>query len=494
MQKHNVPVNFPLSEHTLSSLVEETTLFCHSNGLLMSVNGFNQQNLQHNSLQIQPISLTLLPSPFPRHSFEEAKGIAKDFNLLVHNLSQSEEFLTKALEVTIQGDEFTARLFKIFKQTIAEKTGFKRISLGLFRSDYMLHYGSPAGSLSKPLLQQVELNTISSAFPNLSHLAGKLFRYTTSRCGLEESYPQERIPVSNSSTAFVDAFAHAFALYKKEFNIASNDAAVIVMICQPSERNVFDQKLFEFELWERHRISMIRRTLSEIYHNGELDQTTLALKLEGKEVAISYSRAGYTPNDYPSEKEWEARLKIDRSRSIKCPSISHHLVGCKKIQQVIATPGVLEKFVPKETAERQRKCFAGLYSLDKGKDEPIIKEILKRLDDFVLKPQREGGGNNIYGQDIVTALSTMSDRELEAFIAMEKIRPLSFPCYVIRNGQSTLIQAISELGVYSSLISVDGDIVRSEECGHLLRTKPITSNEGGIAAGFAFIDSPFLFD
>lgn len=58
-----------------------------------------------------------------------------------------------------------------------------------------------------------------------------------------------------------------------------------------------------------------------------------------------YFRAGYTPNDYPTQKEWDGRLLIERSKAIKCPNISYHLAGAKKVQQVLANPGELEKYV-----------------------------------------------------------------------------------------------------------------------------------------------------
>lgn len=42
-------------------------------------------------------------------------------------------------------------------------------------------------------------------------------------------------------------------------------------------------------------------------------------------------------------KEWSARLKIERSYAIKCPTIAYQLIGLKKIQQVLAEPKVLER-------------------------------------------------------------------------------------------------------------------------------------------------------
>ena len=58
---------------------------------------------------------------------------------------------------------------------------------------------------------------------------------------------------------------------------------------------------------------------------------------------ISY-HALFRPSDYPEKKQWDARLTMECSRAIKCPSIADHLAGCKKIQQVLADPGVLERF------------------------------------------------------------------------------------------------------------------------------------------------------
>ena len=43
--------------------------------------------------------------------------------------------------------------------------------------------------------------------------------------------------------------------------------------------------------------------------------------------------------------DWNTRLMLERSRAIKCPSAALHLAGTKKVQQVLAAPGVLERYV-----------------------------------------------------------------------------------------------------------------------------------------------------
>ncbi|CAN6355950.1 unnamed protein product [Urochloa humidicola] len=44
-------------------------------------------------------------------------------------------------------------------------------------------------------------------------------------------------------------------------------------------------------------------------------------------------------------KEWKAKLLTEQSSAVKCPSISYYLVGTKKIQQELAKPNVLERFL-----------------------------------------------------------------------------------------------------------------------------------------------------
>lgn len=57
---------------------------------------------------------------------------------------------------------------------------------------------------------------------------------------------------------------------------------------------------------------------------------------------------------------------MERSLAVKCPDISTHLAGTKKVQQELARPGVLERFFPDEpeTVAQIQATFAGLYTLD----------------------------------------------------------------------------------------------------------------------------------
>ncbi len=58
-------------------------------------------------------------------------------------------------------------------------------------------------------------------------------------------------------------------------------------------------------------------------------------------------------------------------------------------------------------------------------EEAATAEVLARAeaspDDYVLKPQREGGGNNLYGAQIMQRLQQRTG--LAAYILMQRIRP-----------------------------------------------------------------------
>jgi len=249
-------------------------------------------------------------------------------------------------------------------------------------------------------------------------------------------------------------------------------------------------------------------------------------------------------------------------------------------------------------------CAAGLWSLDQpaeAETAAVIAAAQADADAYVLKPQREGGGNNLYGEELqqrlaqvrgqpptrlracsrlcqcatfpapcpppalhlgwqqvalvmlgqqqlpacapsnpfgswrllVPVLVLQGDEGLAAYILMQRIRPPPQRSILVRRGAWAEADSLSELGVYGTFLRkvrriswpgctaqalvhrasavtgppasgapasapaaprrLQGDqVLTNNEAGHLVRTKTATSNEGGVAAGFAVLDSPFL--
>lgn len=56
---------------------------------------------------------------------------------------------------------------------------------------------------------------------------------------------------------------------------------------------------------------------------------------------------------------------IERSKAIKCPTVAYQLAGCKRIQQELFRPGVVEKYIDdKLVCDRIRAVFVEQYSFN----------------------------------------------------------------------------------------------------------------------------------
>ena len=463
-----------------ADLVEDAIAWCSQHGLVYGA------GLVDLPVGLVPAPVSLLPVTYPRETFLLAKRAAIAFNTMIDAVSRDDDYLRNVLEPAARHDEFTARLLQVHEATAAARAARKGrdFSLAINRSDYMLH--SPTSSLL-----QVELNTIASSFGCLSTLVGRMHYYLMERSGAS-STELENLPPKDAMTEIASALGAAVEAYG-----ATN--GVVVMVVQPGERNAFDQQWLQLRLWQLKKVKTLRRTLAEIADRGQIDPTTGDLIIDGHVASVVYFRAGYTPDDYHSEKEWQAREIIENSGTIACPSVSLQLAGSKKVQQDIANPGVVERFAASvQDAELMRTFFAGLWGLDNLQGDSseavasaaAVADAIENPGSYVLKPQREGGGNNLYGDELKAKLQ--AGGELGDLILMQRILPPVNQSIMVRLGKSTVTETLSELGIYSTYLRKGDEVLLNREAGHLVRTKAATSDEGGVAAGFAVLDSPYL--
>ncbi|KAK0528162.1 Glutathione synthetase [Tilletia horrida] len=488
-----------------------------------------------------------------------------------------------------------------------------RLHLGLFRSDYLLHApdedpdapasAASAGAGQRALqLKQVEFNTISASFGSLSTRAGELHRFLhTSTGAFFGAAPGQlgdaaRLPPNRALRTLAAGLAAGHRAYvdaevtpRTQRSSAHVAPPAILFVVQPGERNAFDQRWLEYELGATHGVRVLRATFDELAgalgqgnpNSGlsfgatlEGPQRTLRVRLPGyhgssptsseragTEISVVYFRAGYGPGDYPEGGHaWDIRLLLERSAAIKCPTIALQLAGAKKVQQVLAEPGVLESFLlqrepssatdlsefaelDEETTSSQitytqrdvdllRSTFSGLWPLDSRSELGLegLRLAQAEAERFVLKPQREGGGNNVYRQDIPPFLSKLDKGGEEGYILMELIKPpRGVGNYLMRAGAGNAEgpklagDVVSELGIYSTALfgqrqsgpdpstgtSTSTSLASSSSAasransgglmllhegygGYLLRTKGRESDEGGVAVGYSVIDSVVL--
>lgn len=341
-----------------------------------------------------------------------------------------------------------------------------------------------------------------------------MHRYLSESTYYYHAHPQLHNPnalVDNHSLEEIAAgLADGYAAY-------GNNDAVVLFVVQEGERNVFDQRALEYQLLRRHHIQSVRLTFAEIAQRAQIDDDKVLwlsnpLAADPVEVALVYYRAAYGPGDYTSSADWDTRVLLERGAAIKCPSMALQLAGAKKVQQVLAEPGVLEDMLlgrarpdvgfgagagslSERDAAALRDTWTGLWPLDSTeqgqKAYAMAQEAPER---FVLKPQREGGGNNIYRGDIPPYLAKLEEEDKktpgeaprrEAYILMELIEPpKGLHNLLVRGGEGKprLADVVSELGVYGVEL-FGGKQPVNKEAGTLLRTKGRESDEGGVAIG-----------
>ena len=433
----------------------------------------------------------------------------------------------------IQVDDFLANLWKI--HIAVKKEGYVQdLSLGMFRSDYMLNTPDNA----PPSLKQVEFNTISSSFGGLACKVADMHTHLATYPAPHHSlaYPSHPLFNSPSESSNIRTVGHpppneaiqtltaGLAAAHEAYGPSKCTPALphcVLFLVQDAERNVFDQLALSDHLHSHHRVPSFRLPASKI-----LTYTSIPSKESSPsrpliytppssphtqyEVTTVYFRALYAPTEYDTPTYWAARHHLERSAAIKCPSILLHLSGSKKVQQVLTSrpPDTdhLKAFLPNHTStalDSLRSTFAPQYSLSTPNSEGTALALNpSTAQNHVLKPQREGGGNNIYRTNIPPFLNSLPRDQWKQYILMELIHPpASAKNTVLRSdGQVVSGNVISELGIFGTCLWRNrvGDklpeILHNEEGGYLLRTKGKDSDEGGVAAGFSSLDSLILYE
>ena len=283
----------------------------------------------------------------------------------------------------------------------------------------------------------------------------------------------------------VNGIAEAIRLYGKP-------GASMLTVIQPGEANRFDQLGIEQKLWEMYGIGTLRKTLGEIGLEGSIREGHL--QIDGKTAALVYYRAGYTPGDFKDKDSIAGRCLIESSSAIQVPDLWMQLAGMKKIQQALTRTEILERFAPADQLQEMASTFVAMHSLDEPIDSPgetqtAFENALEHPGHWVLKPQREGGGNNFFDSEMVDTLKRILPQERNNFVLMERIRPRRHRARLVVEEKEEELECVSEVGRFGVLLADSGNLIRNEDCGYLVRTKSADVNEGGVCAGYSCLNT-----
>ncbi len=435
----------------------EAVDYCFANGIIK----YNSQfKVAHAPVCLNPFMII----PDLLESIVASTPIYNEFMMKIGN---DPVFLQESLGEVAQTDDFIKRLLDLLDST--ENLHHLQIS----RNDFLITKDLETSEL---IPKQVEFNSISNSFPYLSKQVNKLHQYLEKRLQC-----RGKLVINDPLEGVVDTMGEVV----QNYGLVN---AQMLMVVQSNEQNIFDQRGIEYRLLQKYGIYTIRLTLEEIAEQARIKEGHLFIN--NTPIALTYFRAAYTPNDYKNEDAWKGREIIENSSTVKCPSVGMQLAGAKKIQQILVQPGSIEKFVDPEQAVQIRRNFVGMFEPDELVNGKTARELaIESPQNYVLKPQREGGGNNLYNEDIATALKRFNENERKAYILMERINtPIETSTLVVESIVEE-VQTVSEIGRYATCFYDGKEITKNEDVGYLVRTKASDQNEGGVCAGYACLNS-----
>ena len=234
---------------------------------------------------------------------------------------------------------------------------------------------------------------------------------------------------------------------------------------------------------------------------GELREERYYVR--GKEVAVFYFRSMFNEEHYTTPAHWNMRLLMEHSLAVKVPNIRHQVMNLKLFQEAFLRPGSVEKYLSAEESGLVRTLFAELHQLAPGAEGDSAAQLaLDNPAAWVLKPSREGGGNNYWEEEMVEKLTELADSPArEAFVLMQRLTPPRVPNRFIRNTPgapptiSEIFDTNTELGMFNVYVTDgEGKVVRNVCAGPQAKAKPADSCEGGIAIGIGVMDSVAYVD
>ncbi|KAL9131696.1 MAG: hypothetical protein Q9217_000437 [Psora testacea] len=384
----------------------------------------------------RPIGVSVFPSDYPKKCFEEARNLQIAFNLLYAAVACDGPWLHEALRKLIDSNSM-ANIYGRF------------IVLSWRKDTYLAETGA---------------------------------------YGADGSDIVFRLPPNNTIQSIAEGLAEAHAVYGAAKS-GQTSATAILFVVQPNNVNVCDERPIEYILRRMgvpsYRVEFRQHTLASTWLTSSRELLFYPISSASSasaEISVVYHRAGYDLEEY-NEAGCEARYQLEMSRAIKCPSILCHLATLKIVQQKLAMPGSLERFLSTEDTARVARTFAPMYPLDDselGRKARALAMDVESATKHVLKPSLEGGGHNIYRDAIPAFLKSQSESSWHEYVLVEMIEPPIVQNILLSRGIYSG-PVISELGIFGICLwrhsSAGLEVIQNRQTGFSFKTKARDSDE-----------------
>lgn len=514
----------------------------------------NLKMLQKGSCTLfKALPIGLIPVHVDRKRYDELSRLQLDIiDILIYKISHDDSFLVQLLEPLSQTDQFISRLLAIHKKSLHSRVATTKPFLAVIRSDYFLDQVSGGW-------KQIEINTMSVAGGSFVDGIDTLFRNANSELSGFVAETRNETLKANRAQIIIDGIQDVHNLYLRKHHSsvverkatgwtldelvfentgdpdrgcfsapleeedANNNAvgllgdqsvvdmalpAVLVIVKNYCEPFYKDQRNIINGLAARN-IPVLVSTLADIsvsqYKRSVLDKLVIRARDGTSTFQIStvYFRGGYDPKDYVNVECWNFVECAELSAAVLCPNVGLHLAGTKRVQCALSEQ-MGQQFMDRHFPNNpSRDLLFSTFAKQFELNESNVDQVLKDPFSYVVKPQREGGTNNLFGNDIVSFLSKLENKcELKRYIAMELIQSATWPDFPVRSGDGHVQRveaAVAEVGAMSLLVTqaaspdhpdtLTPQVIRHECAAPLTKIKRSGSDEAGVSAGHGFLAS-----
>ena len=436
------------------------------------------------------------PTPIARERFHQLRQVVPLMGRMINAVSYDHAFLSEAIRPLQGSDCLFDHLYEQYQKLHAKGQAPARKSLLIMRTDFM------DDEVLGPKI--IEFNGIAAGMGPFGQRAHQLHQY------LQETWPEqfhlwagsEKVELVDNSAIENLASGIAKAARHTRENSRDSGAPVFLMVVQPDEDNIYDQKLLKLALQARG-VKTVRRTLRQLYDEISTGGNNRLMLAGMGSVDVVYFRTGYQPQDYVAEDVEESRCCealgdtrafIEQHNVAVNATVAQQLATSKRVQTLLTEMSAkqLTRFnLPQEEAEKVKFYLGEMHQLNSQSLDWFRQQPSR---DWVLKNQGEGGGHCIFDEDIMPRLENLANQpeSHNSWALMRRLRPQHRPheALLVRQGEARVVDdLISEIGMFT--VHFEGDAVTEDDgyAGYLIRSKPAEAREGGVHSGLGVVDS-----
>ena len=462
------------------NILNEMIDYLYSNGLI----------IKNNEIGVTHLPIVINPSPIIKSFFDKIQFYQIAFNKIIDKLSRDQEYLEQILTPISEKDDFIKKLLDISKK-VSSYEHKQNIQCGIFRNDYMV-------DKIKKFIYLNEYNTNGVDNFSFSDKLKQFYSFFSKKYPeIYEKYKDKEIPLDKKDS--IPIFASSIIEAIKLFSPENYKNTIIIFVIKENEKNIFEERTLENELYEKYEIKSIRLTLNEIAKDCIVDDKG-QITYKEKIISLFYFRTGNNSLDYKDDESWKGREIIELSNAIKIPNINLFLTSLKVFQYELSKSDIVKKYINEDLISNDLlRFFTKIYYLrdmDKEKQKELFNEITSNPKSYILKHQKD---NNNYYDDKILSLIPKDDSEpndeLLNSIIMEKIDSPEYESINLIKEEFNSCTIISEFSVFGIIISSDNKTyLTNKNIGFLVRSKDKNQCDGGIINEDCCIDLPCLID